>query len=155
MSLIDQETAAPSSKPLRDDLADRAFTPIGGTTEPTDENAPGEEPAPPSSAQILAGAIAAGREVFCIVTRLESPKKTLSDDTAKALGGMWGPVLEKHGIDLNRYMGDYAMEISAVIGTLTIGAAVRAGVLAEIASRKPAAPPADITDIVTEDTGGV
>lgn len=120
-----------------DDLAERQFTPLGA-----DADAPGDhpgavaEPAPLTSAQIVAGAIATGREVFCIVTKLQSPKTHLNDNTVKQLGDWWGPVLDKHGIDLSKYMGDYALEIAAVVGTVTIGAQVRAAVIAEIAARE-------------------
>jgi hypothetical protein len=127
-----------SNQEPADDLADRAFTAIGGSTGPESTDAAGDAPAPLTNAQILAGAIAAGREVFCAVTKLKSPKTHLDDDTAKRLGELWGPVLEKHGWNLGEVMGNYALEVAAIIGTLTIGASVRAAVIAEIASQRKA-----------------
>ncbi len=128
-------TTTTTQKEPVDDLADREFTAIGGSTGQDQTDAPGDAPAPLSNAQILAGAIAAGREVFCAVTKLKSPKTHLDDDTAKHLGELWGPVLEKHGWNLNEVMGNYAMEVAAIIGTVTIGASVRAAVIAEMNSQ--------------------
>jgi len=108
------------------------------------------EPAGPTNAQILAGAIAAGREVFCVVTKLEAPRHGLSDEHAAQLGALWAPVLEKHGIDMGKYLGDYALELAAAMGTFTIVVNLRKMVLYEIAMKEraakppPAAAPADI-----------
>ena len=126
-----------------DDLAALKFTPLTEAATGADEAKP--EPEKPSSGQIIGGAVAAAREVFCIVTKLESPKVHLNDETAQKLGALWGPVLEKHGIDLHRYMGDYALEIAAVIGTLSIGASVRGAVIAEIAAKEAKDPALSIS----------
>lgn len=127
-----------------DSLADRTFTPLNDEATAKDPalSAPAA-PEKPSSAQIISGAVAAGREVFCLVAKLQSPKVHLDDATAQQLGALWGPVLDKHGIDLGQYLGDYALEIAAVIGTVTIGAGVRSAVLAEIAAKDAAARPGD------------
>jgi hypothetical protein len=135
-----------------DDLANREFTPLGqdaGSQADPDQNTEAQKL---TSSQILAGAVAAGREVFCIVTKLESPKTHLDDATAKRLGDLWGPVLDKHGIDLSKYMGDYALEIAAVIGTITIGVSVRSAVIAEIDAREvkkslPTEPPEEFETV--------
>lgn len=118
-----------------DALEQRTFTAIGGpdTVEPGQDAAP-PEPEALTAAQIIGGALAAGREVFCMVTKMDSPRKTLDDDTAQRIGALWGPVLDKHGIDLGKYIGDYALEAAAVIGTITIAASVRRGVLDEMAA---------------------
>lgn len=134
------DTTTKTTDPL-DQLANQAQASL---TEPplgegmTDLDTVGE-PAKPevSNAQALSAALAAGREAFCLFTQLESPRQTLSDDTVQQLAGLWAPVLEKHNINVGRYLGDYAAEIAAVMGTLTIALTVRAGVKAEIAARAP------------------
>lgn len=95
-----------------------------------------QEPQGLTNEQALGGALAAGREAFCAFTKLQSPRATLDDEAVQKLAALWGPVLSKHGIDLGRYIGDYAMEFAAVIGSFSIAGAVRAGVLAELAERK-------------------
>ena len=122
-----------TDKPTPDALEHRTFTPIDGdTVEPQADAAP--EPEALTAAQIIGGALAAGREVFCLVTKMDSPRKTLDDDTAQRIGALWGPVLDKHGIDLGKYLGDYALEAAAIIGTVTIAASVRRGVMDEMAA---------------------
>ena len=46
-------------------------------------------------------------------------------------------MLDKHGINLAQYLGDYALEFAAVIGSITIVAELRAAVTAELAARAP------------------
>lgn len=116
-----------------DALEQRTFTPIdGGDSLEHGADAGPPEPEALTAAQIIAGAIAAGREVFCLVTKMESPRRTLDDANAKAIGALWGPVLDKHGIDLAKYIGDYGLEFTALMGTFAIAAGVRKGVLAEM-----------------------
>lgn len=136
--MSDKTKAAP------DDLEQLTFSPAAGESTAPQQDAE-QAPAEPTAAQIIGGALAAGREVFCMVTKLESPRKTLDDETAQKVGALWGPVLEKHGIDLGRYIGDYGAEIAAAIGTLSIVAAVRRGVMDEIATKeaKPVEPQQD------------
>lgn len=116
------------------------------------EAQPGEaQPIPPlSNAQAIAVAIGAGREAFCFFTKLKSPRTVLDDATVGQLGELWGPVLDKHGINLGDYLGDYALEIAAAIGTFSIAAALRTAINAEIKSQTidaeqaaPAAPGPD------------
>jgi hypothetical protein len=98
----------------------------------------GPEPAPPpkpTNAQMLAVAIQLGRDVFCDYTKFNSPRVTLADDNVVVLGDTWGAVLDKHNIDLNAYLGNFAVEMAAIMATLKIGAAVRMGVLHEMAQR--------------------
>ncbi len=95
---------------------------------------------PPGNAQILAGALAAGREAFCMFTQLESPRRHLSDDKVQQLGDVWAPVLDKHGIDLARYMSDWGVELAAALLTFQIVRELREGVKAEIAAREAAKP---------------
>lgn len=101
--------------------------------------APGEpatpEPEKLSNAQILSGGLIAGRGVFCSVTKFESPKTTLSDDSAHRLGEVWGPLFTKWGIELGDYVGEYALELAAIVVTAEIGLSVRAGVVAEMIAR--------------------
>ena len=131
-----------------DDLADRTFTPITGEAPGQDAGDAQAEQAPQqlTNGQLLTGAISAARDVFCIVTKLESPKQVLDAEATQKLGELWGPVLDKHGIELAKYLGDYALEIAAVIGTLTIGARLRSVVIAEIIAKRPQAAPAPAAD---------
>lgn len=123
-----------------DDLANREFTAIGGTPGAPDvgqDGVPGEgDPTPLTAAQIIGGALAAGREVFCLVTKLDSPKRVLTDDRAQHLGALWGPVCEKHGIDLAKYLGDYALEVGALVGSFAVVMELRAAVTAEIVAKR-------------------
>jgi hypothetical protein len=100
-----------------------------------------------TNAQAIAGAIGAGREAFCFFTKLNSPRRVLDDATVSGLGELWAPVLDKHGISLGDYLGDYALEIAAVIGTVAIAAQLRTAINAEIKAQtvdeeKAAAPAA-------------
>lgn len=101
-----------------------------------------DQPQALTNAQILGGAIAAARSVFCAVTKLESPARIIDDSAAQRLGAAWGPVLDKHGINLGDTMGAYALEFAAIVVTLEIGMQVRAAVAAELAARnaKPIEP---------------
>lgn len=138
-ALAAQAGASMATPPLGEGVTD--LDAAGGHAE--------DAPPPMTNEQALAGALAAGREAFCVFTKLQSPRATLTDDKVQQLAGLWGPVLSKHGIDLGRYLGDYALEVAAVIGTFGIAAAVRAGVQAEMAERKRAAealPAADSAD---------
>ena len=107
-----------------------------------DQPGPGDsqEPTKPTNAQIIAGAIAAGRTVFCVVTKLESPKRHLDDATAQALGDAWGPVCEKYGLDLGETLGGYMVELGALILTAQVAYTLREAVLHELAQQeaKPA-----------------
>jgi hypothetical protein len=87
-----------------------------------------------SNEQTIAGAIGAAREAFCFFTRLESPRRVLDDPTVSQLAALWAPVCEKHGINLGQYLGDYALELAAAIGTFTVVASLRTAVVAELAS---------------------
>lgn len=91
-----------------------------------------------TNGQILAGALTAGRDVFCTFTGFESPRTSLADANVIALADAWAPVLDKHGIDLAQYMGDYALEVAALLITAKIAIEVRSGVLAEMAQREKA-----------------
>jgi hypothetical protein len=117
-----------------DDLEARIFTAIGGPDTAAAD--PAAAPPPPlTSAQIIAGAISAGREVFCAVTQFQSPRRHLDDATAQHLGELWGPVLEKHNIDLGKYLGDWGVEIAAVLGTAGIVLTLRKAVMQEARER--------------------
>lgn len=94
-----------------------------------------EAAAPPSNAQVIAGALALGREVFCAVSKLQSPKVHLNDEAVQQLGAVWGPVCEKHGWNLHEAMGDWGLEIAALVVTAQIGLALRAAVVEELAAR--------------------
>lgn len=94
-----------------------------------------QEPQGLTNAQILGGAIAAARSVFCAVTKLESPARVIDDATAQRLGAAWGPVLDKHGINLGDTMGAYALEFTAAIVTFEVVMQVRTAVAAELAAK--------------------
>lgn len=97
-----------------------------------------DQPQALTNAQVLGGAIAAARSVFCMVTKLESPARILDDATAQRLGAAWGPVLDKHGINLGDTMGAYALEFTAAIVTFEVVMQLRAAVGAEIAAKEAA-----------------
>lgn len=97
----------------------------------------GQGPAPEiSNSDAIKGALIAAREIFCLFTKLESPRATMADDSLANLAQLWGAVCDKRQINLAGYMGDYAAELAAVVVTFTLAANVRAGVLAELAARK-------------------
>ena len=116
-------------------LAEQAET-IGADLE-AGEGLEGAAPAAPliTNAQAFAGAMGAAREAFCFFTKLESPRVVLTDDKVSQLGALWGPVLDKHGINLGDVMGDYALEFTAVIGTISVVGELRQAVTLEIAAR--------------------
>jgi hypothetical protein len=68
------------------------------------------------------------------------------------LGDLWGPVLDKHGINLGDYLGDYALEIAAAIGTFAIAAQLRTAVNAEIKAQTVDAEPAEAKPEPEHDT---
>lgn len=109
------------------------------TLESDFEAAPGADQAAPvqlTNVQAIAGAIGAGREAFCFFTKLESPRRVLVDDTVQQLAALWAPVADKHGFNLGDYLGDYALELAAAIGTFTIVAQLRSAVALEIAEKQ-------------------
>jgi hypothetical protein len=125
-------------KPAPDDLENRQFTAIGGDS--TSQAGPDDaaQKLQASNAQILAGALAAGREVFCLVTELQSPRRTMSDEALSQWAQAVAPALEKHGIDLGAVIGDFGPEIAAVVSTVILANAVRLGAVEELAAKKPA-----------------
>jgi hypothetical protein len=72
-----------------------------------------------------------------MVLDLKTPQATLHDENCSKLGGMWGAVADKRGMDLNAMMGDYAAELAAVVGTVMIGKAVLKSARNELAARTP------------------
>lgn len=125
-------TTKPDTDPL-DAMAEQAGAPVEGQSAPLDDVS--TTPAI-SNAQILAGAIAAGRDAFCAFTKLQSPRTILTDDRVQTVGDLWGPVCDKHGWNLGKYLGDYAVEFTAIVGTIGIVAEIRAAVRAELAALK-------------------
>lgn len=128
---MNQPTPTPAADPLEALAAQAASL---EQTQDTQGQPEGEAQAIPSlsNAQAIAGAIGAGREAFCFFTKLNSPRRVLDDATVSGLGELWAPVLDKHGISLGDYLGDYALEIAAVIGTVAIAAQLRTACAAEI-----------------------
>lgn len=90
-----------------------------------------------TNAQLLAGVFELGRETFCVVSGLQSPRHVLDGPTVQQLGEVWGAVADKRGWDLSRLMGDYAAEFAAVACTITIGMKLNKAVAAELATREP------------------
>lgn len=99
-----------------------------------------------SNEEILSGAIAAARDVFCMYTQLQSPARTLDQVAITNLVKPWCLVLQKRGIDLGRYMGDYGLELAAVIATIGVGRAVVAGVQAELGTTRTSTTTVDAPD---------
>lgn len=90
---------------------------------------------------MMAGQIV--RDTLCAVAKVESPKLTLTDDTLQAVAAAVAPVLDKYGIDLGQMGGNYAVEIRAVMVTVPVILACRAGLRAELAAkREPQTAPA-------------
>jgi hypothetical protein len=114
--------------------------------------APGAEPQAVTNAQAVAGALAAGREAFCFFTKLESPRRVLTDDRVGQLAALAAPVLAKHGIELGQYLGDYAAELALAVAAFSVVVELRAAVNAEIASKAPKADtvPAESIETVTD-----
>lgn len=138
---------APAPKDELDNLASAAAAsmtppPLGeGPTDLDVAAAAGQGPAPAiSNADAIKGALHAAREVFCMFTKLESPRATLGDESIDQLGKLWGAVCDKRQINLAGYLGDYAAEIAAAVASISIAATVRAGVIAELAARKTKEP---------------
>lgn len=103
-----------------------------------------QQPAAPvqTNAQLLAGVFQLGREVGCIIADVQSPRVVLDDATLQQLGDAWGAVADKRGWDLNRVMGDYATEVTAVMVTITVAVKVNKALQTELATRerKPGEP---------------
>lgn len=112
--------------------ADGAFT--GSFGEPL----PQPEPEGITNAQAFAGALAAGREAFCFFTKLESPRRVMTDDRVGQLATLADPVLKKHNIELGKYLGDFGPEIALAVGVFSLVTELRAAVASEIAERKAA-----------------
>lgn len=89
-----------------------------------------------TNAQLLAGVFQLGRDVGCIVAGVQSPRVVLDDGTLQQLGDAWGAVADKRGWDLQRLMGDYAAEVSAVMVTITVGVKVNKALQTELAMRE-------------------
>lgn len=133
-----------------DDLEGKIFTSISAPGGAGSQDEPEQKPPELTNAQILAGALGAGRDVFCLVTDLKTPKATLSDDQCGSLGEAWGKVCDKRGWNLQGYLGDYALEIAAALATVAIAKAVSDGVKAELAARQPVDVKATETEAGTE-----
>lgn len=119
-----------------DDLASQAELQDSAAVSAADGSA-GEPAAEAlSNEQALAGAIGMARDVFCGFTGLASPKNVLTDPAVEQLANLWAPVLRKHNIELGRYLGDYGLEIAAVMASFAIVAQLRQAVSAEISARK-------------------
>lgn len=103
--------------------------PQPGTEQP-------EEKAPAiTNAEVIAMAIGMGRDVFCMASTLQSPKKHLDDTAVKSLGDAWGAVCDKRGLDLNAALGDWGVEIGALVITAQIGYTLKTAVTEEIRAR--------------------
>lgn len=135
-----------------DDLSAQAAVlesgPLAESDTPGQPGAPGEV-AKLTNEQVFGGAIAAAREAFCLFTKLTSPKVVLTDAKVQQLAALWCPVLDKHGISLGQYIGDYALEMAAVIGTIGIASELRTMVSAELTFIKKQSN----TDAVTDGNG--
>lgn len=102
-------------------------------------------PARPTNAEVLTSAFKLMRDVFAGFTSLQTPAKVVTDEKAAALGAVWGAVADKHRLDLFALTGDYGLELAAIVTTVPIALALRAGVREEMEARaaKAAAEPAD------------
>jgi hypothetical protein len=130
--------------PTIEDLARKAekLDQTGDGTEAFTDASGDEDQRPKvTNATLIAGALEMAREGFCFATKLESPRKTFTTDQATQLGDLWGAVCDARGINLQEYMGAVTLELAAAAATFQIAQSVRAGVVAELAQRRAAAPP--------------
>lgn len=102
------------------------------------EPIPEQQPEGITNAQAFAGALAAGREAFCFFTKLDSPRRVMTDDRVGQLAALADPVLKKHNIELGKYLGDFGPEIALAVGVFSLVTELRGAVAAEIAERKAA-----------------
>lgn len=123
--------------PALEQLALEAGQLAGTGGAPGGDQAGQAEPPKLTTAEMIAGALTVGRDLFCAFTDLHTPKVTLGDQAVAGLATAWGKVIDKYQIDLSKIVGDYMLEIAAVMATLPIAVAVRAGVRAEIAAKPP------------------
>lgn len=140
-----------------------AVPPLGeGSTDLDVAASAGQGPAPAiSNAEMIKGALVAGRDMFCLFTKLDSPRATMDEASLQGVADLWGKVCDKRQINLAGYLGDYAAEIAAAIATISLAASVRAGVMAELAERRANEPkaegadaPADAAPLETPTSGG-
>jgi hypothetical protein len=102
----------------------------------TDQGQGGTEAPMLSNAQMFAGAIAMGTQVFTVVTQIKAPQNILTHERCAQLGELWGPVLDKYGINAGQFMGAWQLEIAAIMGTVGIVLELRTAVRAEVAQRQ-------------------
>lgn len=57
------------------------------------------------------------RELVCLVLDVDTPRTTLDEKTARAIGQAWEPVCAKYGVDLGRVVGGFGPELAAVATT--------------------------------------
>lgn len=93
------------------------------------------EPAP-SNESLIAGMLEMGRDVFCEFTSCSTPKAVLGASQIGSLSVAWARVLDKRGISLHHYMGNYGEEIAACVMTYTIGANLYRAVSSEMMARE-------------------
>lgn len=86
-----------------------------------------------SNAEVIAAAISAGRDMFCMFTKLQSPARTLDANAVQLLAQQWGGVCDKRGLNLSATLGDYALELGAVVATIAVARSVYAAARDELA----------------------
>ncbi len=100
---------------------------------------PGQEEAQAApeltNAQLFGAALGMGTELFTVITQIKAPKAILTPERCAQLGELWGPVLDKYGINAGQFMGAWQLEITALMGTVAIGLELRAAVRQELAQR--------------------
>ena len=102
------------------------------------EDAPEQDAAEPqlSNAQLFAVGVEIGAQLFTVITKIKAPQNVLSHERCAQLGELWGPVLDKYGINAGQFMGAWQLEIAAVMGTVGVVLELRSAVRAEIAQRQ-------------------
>jgi len=146
----------PDNNPL-DQLASQAeamATPSDPQGQGAAEDAGQAEPQGMTNAQAVAGALAAGREAFCFFTKLQSPRVVLNDGRIGELANLAEPVLAKHGIDLGKYLGDYAPELALLVAVIAVGSELRTAALNEIAAKEKTQPEAKPAEPVLDASSG-
>lgn len=103
----------------------------------------------PDNAQLLAGMFSLARDTVIELADVQSLRVTLHDGKARALGVMWGQVLDSYGIKLDAYMGRHGPLITATLATLAMGVSVVKGYRDEQAAKAamPAPAPSPLPDV--------
>ena len=119
-----------------DDLSALALQAATLESEAQAEQGAGPEaqavPPQQTNGAIIAGTLQLCRDTACILFELRSPAAVLTDAKIEQLGELWGRVADKRGWNLASALGDYAEEITALMGTIGIARELVQAVVMEL-----------------------